>query len=129
MVERLGLRQDARRARGSMPLENSKWLPSIDTGGVDLAGEAQEVTRSWYLTAEVADQLQAAANNLYHELRGRAPKHVVLEALLRAGIDQPDRGADRAALEVALAMMMDPNPRPDAPSWPDGYRPAVRGRW
>jgi hypothetical protein len=82
-----------------MPLENSKWLPSIDTGGVDLAGEAQEVTRSWYLTAEVADQLQAAANNLYHELRGRAPKHVV-EALLRAGIDQPDRGADRAAVQV-----------------------------
>ena len=55
------------------------------------------VTRSWYLTAEVADQLQAAADDLYHELRGRAPKHVVLAALLRAGIDHPDRARELLA--------------------------------
>ncbi len=52
------------------------------------------VTRSWYLPAEVADQLQAAADDLYYELRGRAPKHAVLAALLRAGIDHPDRARE-----------------------------------
>ncbi|MFN2494565.1 MAG: hypothetical protein ABR608_01455 [Pseudonocardiaceae bacterium] len=52
------------------------------------------VTRSWYLTAEVADQLQAVADDLYYELRGRAPKHAVLAALLRAGIDHLDRARE-----------------------------------
>ncbi|MPZ66651.1 MAG: hypothetical protein GEU83_14445 [Pseudonocardiaceae bacterium] len=53
------------------------------------------VTRSWYLPAEVAEALQHAADDLYHELRGRAPKHAVLAALLRAGIDHPDQARER----------------------------------
>ena len=61
------------------------------------APRAKMVTRSWYLTAEVADQLQAAADDLYHELRCRSPKHAVLAALLRAGIDHPDQARELLA--------------------------------
>lgn len=43
-------------------------------------------TRSWYLSDDVAAELEQAAEQLYHELYGRHPKRVVLGALIRHGL-------------------------------------------
>lgn len=43
-------------------------------------------TRSWYLPDDVADQLEEAATELYHDLRGRHTKRVVLGTLIRHGL-------------------------------------------
>lgn len=49
--------------------------------------------RSWYMSAAAADELAATADELHYELR--APKHVVLTAIIRTGLAHLDEARDR----------------------------------
>lgn len=48
-----------------------------------------------YLASDVADELDAAADDLVAELHGLVPRHVVLGALIRAGLAQRGQAADQ----------------------------------
>jgi hypothetical protein len=56
--------------------------------------EAESATRrSWYVSAAAADELAGAVEDLHYELR--APKHVVLAAIIRTGLAHLDEVRDR----------------------------------
>lgn len=48
--------------------------------------------RSWYMSAAAADELAGAVDDLHYELR--APKHVVLAAIIRTGLAHLDEVRD-----------------------------------
>lgn len=50
---------------------------------------------SLYITEEAAAALEAAAKEVLDVLGGGTPRHVVLSALLLAGVDQADAVAQR----------------------------------
>ena len=49
--------------------------------------------RTWYVSAAAADELAATVDELHYELR--APKHVVLAAVIRVGLAHLDEARDR----------------------------------
>jgi len=67
-------------------------MPTSDTPK-DAADTATR--RSWYLSAAAADELTRAVDDLHYELR--APKHVVLAAIIRTGLAHLDEARDRIA--------------------------------
>uniref|UniRef100_UPI003F49175B hypothetical protein n=1 Tax=Amycolatopsis sp. CA-293810 TaxID=3239926 RepID=UPI003F49175B len=63
---------------GSAPKNKKQPVPS---------GSASEpTTRSWYLAREVAEELSEACDELFYDLRGVIPKHVILSHLIREGL-------------------------------------------
>jgi len=51
------------------------------------SGPATEpTTRSWYLARDVAEELSEACDELFYDLRGVIPKHVILSHLIREGL-------------------------------------------
>ena len=48
--------------------------------------------RSWYMSAAAAEELTGAVDDLHYELR--APKHVVLAAIIRTGLAHLDEARD-----------------------------------
>jgi hypothetical protein len=55
----------------------------------DPAAASDATRRSWYLSADAADQLTRAVEELHWEMR--VPKHQVLTAIIRAGLGQLDQ--------------------------------------
>ena len=49
--------------------------------------------RSWYVSAAAADELSGAVDDLHYELR--APKHIVLAAIIRTGLAHLDEARGR----------------------------------
>jgi len=57
------------------------------------AGADPATRRSWYVSAAAADELAGAVDDLHYELR--APKHVVLAAIIRTGLAHLDEARER----------------------------------
>lgn len=46
------------------------------------------VRRTYYYSRDAADALAEVVDRIHYDSRGRIPKHAVLAAIIRAGVDQ-----------------------------------------
>jgi hypothetical protein len=71
------------------------------TPPVKKSGRANGTTRSWYLPHEVANDLSAAAEALYFDLRGSREKSEILGVLIRVGLNNMARVRKQLGLPPA----------------------------
>ncbi|QXV63522.1 hypothetical protein [Amycolatopsis sp. TNS106] len=58
-------------------------------------------TRSWYLPKDVADDLSAACDELFYDLRGAVPKYRILSELIREGLKHKSKVRQRLTPRVS----------------------------
>ncbi|MFE5565974.1 hypothetical protein ACFQ68_13390 [Amycolatopsis japonica] len=70
------------RGGGGSPAPSKRGKqPATSSGPAD-----EPTTRSWYLARSVAEELSEACDELFYDLRGAIPKHVILSHLIREGL-------------------------------------------